>query len=356
MLNISKPFLPDVTEYKNYVDQIFKSGILTNNGPLVRELEEKLSEFLGVENILLVSNGTLAIQLAFEILEIKGSVITSPFSFIASLTPILANKSQPIFVDINPKTFNLDPEKIPEIIDANVEAILPVHVFGNPCDCIEIERIAKQNKLKVIFDASHAFNVSYKGKNLLNYGDISTISFHATKIFHSIEGGALIIKDKELYEKAKCARNFGFNNQGDIECIGINAKMSEFHAAMGLCSLKEIKKNMQLYKNASIKYREELSGYVEFQEINSNSVINYSYFPILLQNESQCLRVIRSLEENQVFPRRYFHPSLDSLEFVDSKISHFSKEVSEKILCLPMSVYITSQQQVDICNLIKSAL
>lgn len=356
MITVTKPYIPNYSKFIKYLDNIFDNSVLTNNGPLVQQLEEKLAVFLGVKNLLLVNNGTVAIQLALAALDVKSHVITTPFSFIATLTPILINKSQPIFADIDPQTFNIDHNKIADLINEGVEAILPVHVFGNPCECREIENLAKENNLKLIFDASHCFNTKHSGRSLLSFGDISTLSFHATKIFHTIEGGALIIRDDDIYQKAKAMRNFGFGKDGQIQEIGINAKMSEFHAAMGLCVLDDIQSILASYKSVFLNYEANLSSFVSFQKETGDSILNYSYAPILLENEEQCLRVKRALESHDIFARRYFYPSLDTLNFVKSPFMEVSRDVSSRILCLPISTHISEHEQSIICKIVRRAL
>ena len=353
---MTKPYIPNKMKFTEYVDAIFDNSVLTNNGPLVEQLENRLAEFLGVRNLLLVSSGTAAIQLALSALDIKGHVITTPFSFIATLTSIINHKSQPIFVDIDSESLNIDHNKIADAGFESVEAILPTHVFGNPCECCEIENISKQNNLKLIFDASHCFNTKYKGRSLLSFGDVSTLSFHATKIFHTVEGGALVCRDDDVYQKAKAMRNFGFDAFGQIQHVGTNAKMSELHAAMGLCVLDDISLILANYKNAYLNYEARLSGYLSFQKKSVDAHLNHSYAPVLFENEKQCLMVKRALETNNIFARRYFYPSLDTLGFVNSAPQIVSRDVSSRILCLPISSSITDEEQTIICEIVKSAL
>ena len=210
MINVTKTYLPNKEKYQKYVDEIYASGWITNNGPMVQELEKRLAEYLGVKNIVLVANGTVALEIAYRTLDIKDYAITTPFSFVATTSSLVTNGIKPIFVDIDERTLNIDPEKIQESITPNTSAIVPVHVFGNPCDVEAIDKIAKENNLKIIYDAAHAFGVAYKGKSILNYGDISTLSFHATKLFHTIEGGALIINDDTLVEKARTSHKLWY--------------------------------------------------------------------------------------------------------------------------------------------------
>jgi len=333
---VTKPYLPDINKYKNYIDLIYSSGQLTNDGNLVQELEKRLEDYLDVKNVVCVSNGTMALQLAYKALELQGEVITSPFSFIATTSSLIWDNLKPAFVDIDKKTLNLDFRKITPLINKNTSAILPVHVFGNPCEVEKIEDIVSQNKIKLIYDASHAFGVKYKGRSVLSYGDISTLSFHATKLFHTIEGGALVCKSDDLAEKIKQMRNFGFN-RGNIQGLGINAKMNEFQAAMGICILDDIdlirKKRQQVWEI----YREELQNIIEFQVWNPNSLNNYAYAPIILNSEKDLLSIDRKLQEINIFSRRYFYPSLDSIKFIKGKRNSLNSiDISSRIMCLPL--------------------
>ena len=240
MINVTKTYLPDKEKYKKYIDEIYENCWVTNNGTLVQKLEKRLAEYLGVKNIVLVSNGTVALEIAYRTLGLKGFVITTPFSFVATTSSLITNQLLPIFADIEKNTFNINPKKIEKLITLNTSAILSVHVFGNACNVEEINKIASKYNLRVIYDAAHAFDVKYKEQSILNYGDISTLSFHATKLFHTIEGGALIINDDELVQKARYLINFGIKNQEEIPHLGTNAKMNEFEAAMGLCVLDDM--------------------------------------------------------------------------------------------------------------------
>lgn len=346
MINVTKTYLPNKEKYKKYIDEIYKNGWLTNNGPLVQKLEKRLAEYLDVKNIILVSNGTVALEIAYRTLDIKGFAITTPFSFVATTSSLVTNNILPIFADIDKNTFNLDPKNIEKLITPNTSAIVPVHVFGNACEVEEIEQIAKKHRLKVIYDAAHAFDVKYKDKSVLNNGDISTLSFHSTKLFHSIEGGALIINDDELVQKARYLINFGIKNTEEIPHLGTNAKMNEFEAAMGLCVLDDIEEIKEKRKIIIENYREELKDLVQFQKQNENASENYSYFPIVLKSEGQLLKVQKALNNENIFPRRYFYPSLDTLEYIEPKQEcKISRDISKRILCLP--IYAELQQYVQ---------
>ena len=354
MINVTKTYLPNKEKYKKYIDEIYENGWLTNNGPLVQRLEKRLAEYLGVKNIILVSNGTVALEIAYRTLDIKGFAITTPFSFVATTSSLVTNNILPIFADIDPNTFNLDPKNIEKLITPNTSAIVPVHVFGNACEVEQIEKIANKHNLKVVYDAAHAFDVKYKNKSVLNYGDISTLSFHSTKLFHSIEGGALIINDDELVQKARYLINFGIKNAEEIPHLGTNAKMNEFEAAMGLCVLDDIEDIKKSRKEVVENYRKELKDLVQFQEQNKNATENYSYFPVVFENETQLLKVQKALNNKQIFPRRYFYPSLDTLEYIEPKQECIiSRDISKRILCLPIYAELTKAEQNSILNIIK---
>lgn len=356
MINVTKTYLPDLEKYKSYVEQIFQSGWITNNGDMVKKLEQRLKEYLGVKNILLVSNGTLALQVAYKLLELKDEVITTPFSFVATTSSLVWEGLEPVFVDIDKDTFCLDADKIEERITERTSAILPVHVFGNGCEVEKIDEIAKKYNLKVIYDAAHAFGVKYKGESILSYGDVSILSFHATKIFHTIEGGALIINDDKLYDKAKRLINFGITGPETIEGIGINAKMNEFQAAMGLCVLEDMEdiivkreKNFKLYYEA---FKE--TECIKLQEYNNNCSYNYSYFPILFKDEQVLLKVKEALNDKDIFPRRYFYPSLDTLDYLQSSFMEISNDVSGRILCLPLDNQLERETILCIIRIIEN--
>ena len=357
MINVTKTYLPDKEKYQKHVDEIFESGWITNNGPKVRELEKRLAQYLGVKNIILVSNGTAALEIAYRTLDIKGFAITTPFSFVATTSSLVTNGILPIFADIDKNTLNIDPKNIEKLITPNVSAIVPVHVFGNVCKVEKIEKIAKKYRLKVIYDAAHAFDVKYKNDSILNYGDISTLSFHATKLFHTIEGGALIINDESLVEKARYLINFGIENQTSIPHLGINAKMNEFEAAMGLCILEEMETIKEKRKEVYDRYKKELDGIVKFQTQNENSTKNYSYFPVIFESEEQLLKIQKALNEKNIFPRRYFYPSLDSLNYIEPKqFCQISRDISKRILALPMYPELSEEEQNSIIKIIMDLL
>lgn len=354
MIPVTKTYLPNIEKYQEYVERIFASNQLTNNGVLVRELENKLKNYLGVPYLVLVSNGTLALQLAYKLLDLEGEVITTPFSFVATTSSLIWGGLKPVFADINPETLNINVTKIEEKITWDTSCILPVHVFGNPCEVEKIQEIADRYNLKVIYDAAHAFGTGYKGSNILNFGDVSIVSFHATKLFHTVEGGAIILQNEELYKKAKQLINFGFGSNGIPEVLGINAKMNEFQAAMGLSVLDDIDIILSKRRQVHKFYQGRLASisHINFVSFNEFGTRNYSYFPIILKNEELVLGVKQALEEHEIFPRRYFYPSLDRLSFVDSPPMEVSGEMANRILCLPMYGELSESMVDKICHII----
>ena len=345
MIPVTKSYLPSKEKYKAYIDQIYESGWLTNNGTLLQTLEKRLAEHLGVKHIILVANGSLALQLAYKALNLTGEVITTPFSFAATTSTLAWEGLKPVFADINPHTFNLAAENIEPLITEHTSAIVPVHVFGNPCEVEAIQAIADKHKLKVIYDAAHAFGSQYKGQSVLNYGDISTLSFHATKLFHTIEGGAVITNDDELAKKVRLLMNFGITGPTTIESVGTNAKMNEFEAAMGLCVLDEIDTIKAGRERVWKNYKESLANTnLIFQTWNSHSTNNHAYAPVLFESEDKLLATEAKLKENGILPRRYFYPSLDTLDYLNSNQKcNNSRSIASRILCLPIYPHLNTQ-------------
>ncbi|WP_027633917.1 DegT/DnrJ/EryC1/StrS family aminotransferase [Clostridium hydrogeniformans] len=338
MINVTKTYLPSKEKLLEKIDRIYKKGWVTNNGELTLELQERLEEFLGVKNLLLVSNGTLALQIAYKVLGVKGEAITSPFSFVATTSSMVWEGIKPKFVDIDKDTLNINIDNIERSINKNISAIVPVHVFGNPCEIEEIQSIASKNNLKVIYDASHCFNGKFNEESILSFGDISTLSFHATKIFHTIEGGALVIRDDEVYERAKLMINFGIAGVDSIKTLGVNCKINEFQSAMGLCVLDEYEEINSKRKRVYHRYYEKLrsSNKVTLQERNPKGSLNYSYFPVLFKTEEALLKLQRILKEKGINGRRYFYPSLNTLEYLKYEKMIISEDVSKRVFCLPL--------------------
>ena len=316
---------------------IWASGIMTHNGPLVQRFEKECATHLGVPQMVSCVNGTIALQMAIRALRLKGEIITTPFTFIATINSILWEGCTPVFVDIDPETFNIDPKKIEEKITYHTVGIMPVHVFGNCCDIEAIDEIAKKHNLKVIYDACHAVGVNYKGQSIFNYGDISVTSFHATKMLNTTEGGGCFTLDKELDEKLRRIRFFGFENHTDIVEDGTNGKMTEVHAAVGLANLKYLDAALADRKKKYALYKDELSkdSSLSFQKINEDC--NYSYFPVVFSSEDACLKAIAKLSEQHIYPRRYFYPSVNTFSKLVPYVSMpVSEDIASRILCLPL--------------------
>jgi len=345
VINVTKTYLPDRARLDKYIDRIYESNWLTNNGPLVQELTARLSEYLEVDNLLLVTNGTLALQVAYKALGVTQQAITTPFSFVATTSSLVWEGIKPVFADIDPKTFCIDPREIEKAVTPQTQAIVPVHVFGNACNIDAIESIARKHNLKTIYDGSHAFGVKYKGKSIYAFGDAVTLSFHATKLYHTIEGGAIVFKDKEIYEKAKLMINFGIDGPDSIATLGINAKMNEFQAAMGLAVLDEIEEVFSGRERVWRQYEENLNGKLQLQERNPDSTNNFAYFPVVFDNEKQLLEVINILNKKNIYPRRYFYPSLDTLNYILEQHLPISRNLSERILCLPFFSDLANSSQ-----------
>lgn len=354
-INVTKSFLPPKEEYLSYVNQIWESGYLTNQGPLLKEFEEKTKEYLGVENFHLVTNGTVALQIALKALDVNGGeIITTPFSFVATTSSILWENSKPVFVDIEPDTFCIDADKIEASITRETKAIMAVHVFGYPCDVEKIDEIAKKYDLKVIYDGAHAFGAEYKGKSLLSYGDITTCSFHATKLFHTIEGGALVVKDKAVNDKVELIKKFGYEGE-EYVLPGINAKASEFQAAMGLCNLNYVEEILEKRERISALYDQLLQGKVKLPANGNNHKRNYIYYPVIFESEAKLLEVVAELNQRDIYPRRYFYPSLNQLPYLNQTESCvISEDIAKRILCLPLYHDLEEEVVSEICQVITS--
>jgi dTDP-4-amino-4,6-dideoxygalactose transaminase len=354
-INVTKTFLPPLEEYVMQVKRAFDNLWLTNRGELVRELELKLSNYLGLEEskIICMNNGTIPIQIALKLLAKGGEVITTPFSYVATTAAIVWENCTPVFVDIHPEYLTIDETLIESAITDKTTCILATHVFGNPCNVEAIEVIAKKYDLKVIYDAAHCFGVTYKGKSIFEYGDISTCSFHATKLFHTGEGGALFTKDPELFHQCYYSHNFGHNGPLDFHGLGINAKISELQAAMGLAVLPHINEIIEGRKSVVEAYRSNLNqGKVEFMQLSEGAIWNYSYFPVIFETEEQVLIMEQKMKENNIFARRYFYPSLNTINFVHNISMPVSESVTSRILCLPLFAELEAEQINEICCLI----
>lgn len=351
MIPVTKPFLPPQESYTKYLSGIWQRNWLTNMGPLASELEMKLKEHLKVEHLLFVTNGTVALQMAIKALGLQGEIITTPFSFIATTSSIVWEGCKPVFVDIDEKSLNIDASKIESAITEKTSAILCTHVYGNPCDVVEIERIAEKYNLKVIYDGAHAFGVKVKGKSIFEYGDISTCSLHATKLYHSIEGGLVFTKDALLLKKLAYVRNFGFNGPEAFAELGINGKNSEFHAAMGLVNLDSIEQISEKRRLLTLRYDEKLKTLRARRPIwHNHSTNNYSYYPIVFENEELMLKCMDYLKSNEIFTRRYFYPSLaNTLPYLTPQDFEITDKVAKCILCLPL-YFDLSIEEVDLIS------
>ena len=339
MINVTKSFLPPLKVYTEYLDGIWERGHLTNHGPLVNELEEKLKTYLGVKHFFFLNNGTIAIQIALQAMELTGEVITTPFSYVATTASIVWEKAKPVFADISMNDFNIDPEKIEAAITEKTTGILATHVYGIPCAIEAIGKIAARHNLKVIYDAAHAFGVGVNGKGIMNYGDISTVSFHATKLFHTVEGGGIATNDDALAHRIAYMRNFGHKGQEDFWGIGINAKNSELHAAMGLCVYPYIGEIISKRKEQSALYDTFLAALgkqVQRLVLPAETSYNFAYYPVVLETEKRLLEVRDALNASYIYPRRYFYPSLNKLPYVEKQSMPVAESVAARIICLPL--------------------
>ncbi|HNU88411.1 MAG TPA: DegT/DnrJ/EryC1/StrS family aminotransferase [Ferruginibacter sp.] len=354
MIPVSKPFLPEPALYNSYLEGIWKRQWLTNNGPLVQELEQKLKEYLGVKHLIYVNNGTIALQIALKALAIQGDIITTPFSYVATTNSILWEGCRPVFADINETDYNIDPQKIEALITKATVGILATHVYGNPCDVEAIEKIARRHNLKVIYDGAHAFGARYKNQQVLSYGDIATCSFHATKIFHTVEGGAIVTNNDELAKKMTLYRQFGHIGDEHFS-IGINGKNSELHAAMGLCLLPMMEEFIASRKKIAALYDSRLKDLPLQKPVSLHEVdYNYSYYPVVMDTEERVQKVKALLQQHDIITRRYFYPSLNHLPQYSGESCPVSESVSVRVLALPLYYELAEKDVINICDLIKS--
>jgi len=353
MINVTKTYLPPLEEYNAVLKRAWNKGWITNNGELVLELEEKLKDYLHVNDLTFCGNGTIVLQMALKALGITEEVITTPFSYVATLNVILWEGCSPVFADIDPHTLCIDPDKIEAAITENTQAILATHVYGFPCDIEKIQAIADKHHLKVIYDGAHAFGCNYKGKSLLSYGDISTCSFHATKVFHTVEGGCIIANNHSVAEQLVLYRQFG-HIYDDYFSMGINGKNSEFHAAMGLCILPKMEEIIERRKAISEQYNAALSSVVTCPKIPDELKYNYSYYPVIFSSEEMLLKAVEHLKKYDIAGRRYFSPSLNTMPFIEYQDCPVSEDISKRVLCLPLYVDLTSAEVTQITDCIIS--
>lgn len=357
MITVTKTFLPPVDTYLEMVRGIWQRQQLTNNGPLVQELERKLQEYHQTPHVLFLGNGTIAIQLAIKALGLTGKIITTPFSYVATTSTIVWENCVPVFADIDPGTLNIDATKIESLIDKETTAILATHCFGNTCDINAIQMIAEKHGLKVIYDAAHCFGTTYHGKSAYAFGDIATTSFHATKLFHTGEGGAVFTADDKVHYALTCMRSFGYDGPIDIPHVGVNGKNSEFHAAMGLCVWPYMPEILERRKMQSLYYDSLLDG-IDRQklQITEGCGYNHAYYPLILQDEASILKVKTALEAEQIFGRRYFSPSLSSLHYVKHYPTPVSDDIASRILCLPVYHDLSAADQERIVSIVRKAV
>jgi dTDP-4-amino-4,6-dideoxygalactose transaminase len=361
-INVTQPSLPPLDEFIPYLEQIWENKWLTNNGPFHQDFEKELAKYLGVKYLSLFSNGTLALIAALQVLKIKGEVITTPYTFVATSHSLFWNNIKPVFCDINPYDCNIDEKKIEALITTETTAILPVHVYGSPCNIDSIKDIAETYGLKVIYDAAHAFGVKKNGNTILNCGDLSVLSFHATKIFNTFEGGAVICHDENTKQRLDYIKNFGFKDELTVVSPGINSKMNEFQSALGLLQLKKIDKAIENCKKIADKYRSELGNIegIRLLEEKHNVEYNYSYFPIFVEKSYSLSRdnLYSIFKKQNIFVRRYFYPLVvdfspyRSLTSKDLLIN--ARKVSNEVLCLPLYADLEENNQNKIIKIIRN--
>jgi dTDP-4-amino-4,6-dideoxygalactose transaminase len=358
---VSQPDLPNIDEYFEQLRKIWDSKILTNNGPYLSNLENELADFLNIKYISVFNNATTALMVAIKALNLNKQVITTPYSFVATASSLLWSNVTPIFVDIDPKTMNIDPSRIEDAINEETQAIMPVHCYGLASDLDRIEEIAQKYKLKVIYDAAHAFGIEINNKSILTSGDMSVVSFHATKVFNTIEGGAIVTGCKELHYKIQSLRNFGFRNETEVIELGINGKMSEFNACFGSAQLKRFSENIKIRKKIDAEYRESLKNItgLRFLNVPENQNYNYSYFPIFIDNKTFPLtrdQLYQHLKDKNIFARRYFYPLITDFEYYKNFNNNdfpVAKKVASEVLCLPMHANLTLNDTARVIKEIK---
>lgn len=357
MITVTKTFLPPIEDYNRQVQRAWKNQWLTNRGQLVLELEEKLKGFLKTSSILITNNGTIPLQIALKLLGNGGEIITTPFSYVATTAAIVWENCTPVFVDIHPDYLTIDETKIEAAITSKTTTILATHVFGNPCAIEIIEKIAQKYKLKVIYDAAHCFGVKYNGKSIFEYGDISSCSFHATKLFHTGEGGALFCNDIALMRQSFYSHNFGHNGPLAFHGLGINGKISELQAAMGLAVLPYIEHIVDERKKVVEYYDIHLNfACLKKMKLREDTQWNYSYYPLVFKNEAQLLQTQKILNDQSIFPRRYFYPSLNTIGYTKGQSMPISESIASRILCLPLYVGLEVNELEKICKIINQTV
>jgi dTDP-4-amino-4,6-dideoxygalactose transaminase len=354
MIPVTKPFLPPFEEYSDIIQGVFKREWLTNNGPLLQELESKLQHQLKLNHLLCVGNGTIALQLAIKALKFSGKVITTPFSYVATSSSLVWEGCEPKYVDVEQNGFNIDPSRIEAAITPDVTGILATHCFGFPCDVEAIQSIAHRHQIRVIYDGAHAFGTTVNGRSVFEYGDISTCSFHATKLFHTVEGGMVVANSPKLIDRLSKMRNFGHDGPEKFDGVGINGKNSELHAAMGLVNLRCIGRILDRRRTHCQLYNELLktTGAILPDILNENW--NFAYYPVLFADEAECLAVKEGLEKSQVLARRYFYPSLNTINAWGEGRCKNAENIASRILCLPLFYELSDSEIEMIVRVIKS--
>jgi dTDP-4-amino-4,6-dideoxygalactose transaminase len=343
-INVTETYTPPIERYSQYLEKALSKKWLTNRGALTLDLEKRITEQFDLDHLTLMTNGTLPIQIALKVLGKGGEIITTPFSYIATSAAIVWENCTPVFVDIDPVYWTIDETQIEAAITDKTTAILATHVFGNPCNTEIIEQIARKHKIHVIYDNAHGFGVQYKGKSLFKYGDVCTCSFHATKIFHTGEGGAAHTSDRELHEQIYHAHNFGHNGPEDFHGLGINAKISELQSAMGHAVLDDFEQILTTRRKACEFYFNALRDKEVYTiQLRPETNWNYSYFPILFKEEGDLLIARESLNKENIYPRRYFYPSLNTIKYLNGPTMPVAENIASRILCLPLSSYITEK-------------
>lgn len=358
---VTRSSMPDIEEYIEEIREMWETHWLTNMGPKHKKFQKMLKEYLGVSNVELLTNGHMALELTLQAMNLQGEVITTPFTFASTTHAIVRNGLEPVFCDIDPVTYTMDPEKIENLITDRTCAIMPVHVYGNVCAIEEIERIARKYELKVIYDAAHTFGETYKGKGIGTFGDASCFSFHATKVFNSIEGGAVCFKDERLGEILYNLKNFGIHGPEEVSAVGANAKMNEFCAAMGICNLRHIDDEIAKRKVVAEHYRERLAGIdgIQLNRINPDVKYNYAYFPVVIEEKifgASREEIFETLAENDIGARKYFYPLTNAFSAFHGKYNVMETpiafHISKRVLTLPMYAGLEAKTVDKICDLI----
>ena len=355
-INVARTYLPPLKDFSRYLKKIWKTRWVTNGGEIEKKLSKELKHYLDVKHFVFVANATLGLQVSIKALDLKGEVITTPYSYVATTSSIVWEGCKPVFVDIDSETLCIDPQKIEKAITKNTSGIVVTHVYGNPCDVVEIKKIANRHNLKILYDAAHAFGVKYKNKGIGEYGDMSVFSFHATKVFHTIQGGGICTNDKQTYKKVDYMIRFGHKTPISFQVVGINARNSDLHAAIGLCQLKLVKKFVVKRKKISDLYKEYLEGLpLTKPKIRPETDYNYAYYPIIFESENQLLKTINFLTKKGVFPRRYFYPSLDTLDYVNSPPMNISRSIAKRIMCLPIYYELSFKDVNRISDIVRKS-